>query len=524
MKFGCTELTVIDTEQVWLIFSPEDEQQAWPQDGQYSYEAAYWNAYLNRLCLNAFMSWLKEYLEFTEPLEVWPSEDEFPKLWELVNGTAIQLGETRIVLIPSEAVDIEEFCVQQEWIDLPSWVANYYVLVQVNPDNRWLRVLGYATHQMLKQNGKYNKITRTYSLEREDLIEDLNVMWMAREFCRDEKAKVEPLPKLSLVEVRKLVEQLKQPFWCSPRLSVEFKEWGALLADEHSRQELYNCLLRDRAVVATESITTTVTADIVPSSELVNLSQWFQRNFEKSWRSIEELLGPRESNLAFAFRGNPRFKEPTSEQTPAIPALIELLHGEPDEEKRLKAAECLGAIAPGNKDAITTLIELLNTSHDKWTKYQATESLGRIGFGNPEAIAALTKLLHSSKDDDLRWQAALSLGQLDPSHPKAGVGRGRHIDLGMQLGGHPVALLVAIAGEEDEEVGVLLRVRPTGGEIYLPAALELIVLDESGEVFEQAQARSADNWVQLQFSVGVGDRFSVKVVLGDASHTEEFGV
>lgn len=550
MKLGLTELKVIDTNQIWLAFLPEDEEQAWPQDGQYSYQAAYWNAYLNRLCLNAFVTWIEEYLEFTERLEVWPNQDEFHKLWEFVNGTAIQLGKTRIVLIPSEAMDIEEFCVQQEWIDIPSWVADYYISVQLNPDKGWLRVLGYTTHQTLKQKGIYDKITRTYSFERKDLIEDLNVMWMARELCPHEKAEVESLPNLSLVEVRSLIDQLEQPFWCSPRLDIEFKQWAALIADRDSRQELYNSLLGDRgdrAVVATESITPTATGDIVPSKELVNLSEWFQRNFEKGWRSIEELLGPREANLAFAFRGNRRFKELTSEQTPAIPALIELLHTEPDEEKRLKAADCLGTIAPGNKDAIATLIELLNTSQDKWTKYQAIESLGRVGIGNPEAIAALNELLHKSQDDELRWQVALSLGQLDPSHPNAGVGRGRHIDLGMQqkrdvvlmrsptvdrgqqidlgmqLAGHPVALLVALMPEGNEDVGVLLRVRPTGGETYLPPNLELIVLDESGEVFDRAEARSADNWIQIQFSVQAGDRFSVKVALGNASHTEGFG-
>jgi hypothetical protein len=38
----------------------------------------------------------------------------------------------------------------------------------------------------------------------------------------------------------------------------------------------------------------------------------------------------------------------------------------------------------------------------------------------------------------------------------------------------------------------------------------------------EAQARSADNYIQLQFSGMPGEHFSVKVALGDASIIEDF--
>lgn len=515
MKFSLTELTVIDTEQVWLIFSPEDEQQAWPQDGQYLYQAAYWNAYLNRLCLNAFVSWIKEYLEFTEPLEVWPSEDEFLKIWELVNGTAIQLGETRIVLIPSEAVDIEEFCVQQEWIDIPNWVANYYVLVQVNPDNRWLRILGYATHEMLKEKGIYDTITRTYSLDREDLIEDINLMWIARELCPNEKGTVKPMPKLLLEQVKGLIKQFDHPMKCSPRLTLkEFEQWGAILAKQYWREELYNYL---SPVIATSPASTS-------TNKLINLRQWLQRNFDLAWQPVEEIFGAGGANLALAFRSGQPLRKPIPNNRVGIHPVTEFLRPEQAEETRLKTAEFLIQVDPDNTEAIATLIELLRTSQSGWLRLKAAENLGRISIRNSEAINALTAVLHSSLDvdDDLRWQAALSLGRIDPTHPAGGVDRGRLIDLGMQVAGHPVALIIDIKPESDREVAVFLRVCSTGGQTYLPANLELIVLKESGEVFDRSQARSADNRIQLQFSVEVGDRFSVKIALGETSHTEEF--
>jgi hypothetical protein len=506
-KLGLEELIVIDNEQVWLAFSSADEEQAWTKEGQYSYEAAYWNAYLNRLCLNAFVTWVEEYLEFTEHLEVWPNQDEFVKLWELVNGTAIQLGKTRIVLIPDEGVDIEEFCVQQEWIDIPNWIGDYYILIQINPDNGWLRVLGYTTHQILKQKGEYNKINRTYSLDREDLIEDLNVMLMAREFSSQEKETVNSLRELLSEQVKSLVEQFHKSLFCSPRLDIKFEDWGALLADENSRQQLYNSLSP-----------VTVTS----SQKLVNLRQWFQRSFDFGWEVVEEILGPGGANLAFAFRSPQSFRKATHNNSIAIHPVTEFLRPEHDEETRLKTAEFLIQVDLDNAEAIATLIELLNTSENGWIRLKAAENLGRISVSNTEAINALTAVLHNNQDEDLRWQAALSLGRIDPNNPAAGVDRGRLIDLGMQVAGHPVALIIDLRPESDQEVGVFLRVCPTAGETYLPANLELIVLDKSGEVFEQAQARSADNRIQIQFSLEVGDHFSVKVALGDASHTEDF--
>ncbi|PSO81051.1 MAG: hypothetical protein BRC41_15925 [Cyanobacteria bacterium QH_9_48_43] len=49
-----------------------------------------------------------------------------PSFWEVVNGTAIALSGVRLVLIPSEAADLSELRVPQEWVDIPSWGGDYY--------------------------------------------------------------------------------------------------------------------------------------------------------------------------------------------------------------------------------------------------------------------------------------------------------------------------------------------------------------------------------------------------------------
>lgn len=106
-----------------------------------------------------------------------------------------------------------------------------------------------------------------------------------------------------------------------------------------------------------------------------------------------------------------------------------------------------------------------------------------------------------------------------------GIRRGKLIDLGIKLAGNPVALVVTLMpAEANEEIDIRLRVYPTGKQIYLPLGLQLIVLDDSGATVPEltAEARSADDCIQLEFSGKPGERFSVKVALGDVSITENF--
>jgi hypothetical protein len=98
---------------------------------------------------------------------------------------------------------------------------------------------------------------------------------------------------------------------------------------------------------------------------------------------------------------------------------------------------------------------------------------------------------------------------------------GKLIDLGIQLAGHPVALIVTVSRESDK-INVMLQVHPNNHSEYLPSNLQLIVLDESGTEFLQTQSRNADNYIQLQFWGSLGEQFSVKIALNDASITEDF--
>ena len=149
-----------------------------------------------------------------------------------------------------------------------------------------------------------------------------------------------------------------------------------------------------------------------------NLSQWLNNVFEAGWQTVETLLTPPESNLAFSFRGD--------------------------------------VVAP-------------------------------------------------------------SLEQ-----PEAAIRKAKLIDLGIEIAGLSVALVVEISPESEEKTNILLQVHPTGSQTYLPPSLQFIVLDESGSTFLEAESRNADDYIQLEFSGSPGEQFSVRVALGNASIQEDF--
>jgi hypothetical protein len=158
-----------------------------------------------------------------------------------VNGTAIEGNGLRMVLMPTESLNGEELRVAQEWVDLPGWAADYYIAIQVNSEEGWICVQGYATHQRLKHRGLYDTRDRTYSISEDDLIRNVNLLWLSREFCPDEplRSEMEPLPVLPLEQANSLIQRLSNSSVTIPRLEVPFQRWGALFAHDGWRQRLY---------------------------------------------------------------------------------------------------------------------------------------------------------------------------------------------------------------------------------------------------------------------------------------------
>ncbi|MBH8578138.1 DUF1822 family protein [Nostocaceae cyanobacterium CENA369] len=87
-----------------------------------------------------------------------------------------------------------------------------------------------------------------------------------------------------------------------------------------------------------------------------------------------------------------------------------------------------------------------------------------------------------------------------------------------------VVLVVTLTPESEQETDIIVEIHPTKDEIYLPANLQLQILDFEGACVMEAQTRSTNKNIQLQFSGETGELFSVKLVLGDTSTIENFAI
>ncbi|RCJ21450.1 hypothetical protein A6770_30450 [Nostoc minutum NIES-26] len=272
----------------WLLeISPTIQAQSWQQSQVYATSSSCWCAYINQICLHAFLDWIST--EDFPQASVWYSFPSTPAFWEFVNGTAVLLEGRRIVLIPSEAIDDSELEIPLEWVDIPSWAADYYLAVQVKPDGEWVRIWGYTTHKELKSLAHYDSVDRTYCIDARHLTKDLNAFSLSYQFCRREemKAAIAPLPQLSTEQAENLVQRLGNGSFRFSRLAVPFRTWGALIENEQWRQRLYQQRQQPQS-----------------SQVRVNLSRWLEGIYDNAWEAIETFLRFNSNSLAFNFRGS----------------------------------------------------------------------------------------------------------------------------------------------------------------------------------------------------------------------------
>lgn len=281
MKLTLQELRRLYPKQIWQEFSENDLKQRESIIRHYSNQAAQNNADLNCWCLDAFRAWVKENLG--DSITVLPSEADIPTIWDVVNGTAITIGKTRLVLIPDEATYTDILTVPQEWVDIHDWVANYYLAIQVNIDASWMCVWGFISHRTLKDKGNYDPIYRTYSLDRDYVITDLDVLWLAQGISLEEKANVEQLKLLASSTAEDLLVRLSKPSLYSPRLDVSFKEWGALLTNDNWRNRLHK--------MRQEKASSKIKQYLAQSYALV----------KNGWQDIQAFSSPDETQLQFAY-------------------------------------------------------------------------------------------------------------------------------------------------------------------------------------------------------------------------------
>jgi len=101
--------------------------------------------------------------------------------------------------------------------------------------------------------------------------------------------------------------------------------------------------------------------------------------------------------------------------------------------------------------------------------------------------------------------------------------RGQKIDLGMHLEQISVALVIKVAAGSEGEVNILTQVYPVGNHV-LPQGVKLKITDELGENILEVISRDEDNWIQLEFSAELGEKFQIMVAYGESQQAKIFEV
>lgn len=222
--------------------------------------------------------------------------------------------------------------------------------------------------------------------------------------------------------------------------------------------------------------------------QLTHLREWLIHHFATEWKPAIELLHTSKVKPDKQFRG---LLHSSSVQT-----LVEQIYSESDNAIHKIAAEQLGNLEQAESEAVS------------------------------KAVLALTHLIKTTEDEETRWIAAESLWMIDPGNPVADMRRVS--DLGMQLAGHTIALMVAVLPKGETELAVLLRIYPMGEATTLPPGLELRLLDEKGHICNPiVRARGLneqvfDQFIQLKLYGQMESQFSVQIILGEASLTKHF--
>ncbi|MBD2301311.1 DUF1822 family protein [Nostoc sp. FACHB-87] len=144
--------------------------------------------------------------------------------------------------------------------------------------------------------------------------------------------------------------------------------------------------------------------------------------------------------------------------------------------------------------------------------------IGQVDAGW-QTVEALRELLDSRPN--YAFRGSVTTEESSANQQSQTTKRAKLIDLGIQIAHQPLMLIVEISPEENK-TSIRLQLHPTTNQVYLPEGVKLTVLDESGAVFLEAQARSADNYIQLQFRGDIQEQFSVEISLNDMSVREQF--
>jgi hypothetical protein len=254
--------TLLQSATIWRTFSPPEPSPS----SAFSNPTAQYHAELNQICLQQIQAWLTEIGVSSEPTF---TPTQIASIWDVVNGCALTINNRRLILIPSDQLDRDELRVPQEWVDIPAWLGDYYLAVQIDLETNSMNIWGFISHRTLRETGTYNVLDRTYSIDSDFLIADLDILWMTEFLELQEITTVPALPNLALDRSQSLIGQLSHYSPYSPRLEVDFNTWAALMSNNNLREQLYQRRLQVANIQSN-------------STPPLNLSDWLKQEFSQS--------------------------------------------------------------------------------------------------------------------------------------------------------------------------------------------------------------------------------------------------
>lgn len=266
----------IDPTTIWWEIAAAEVEEANSLASLYSNATGVRQGMLNSLCWRKFAAWLAA-AEIDCHLS---AVGELAVGWEMVSGTPVDVGRNRLVLLPTENLDRDELRIPREWVDLPDLQGDYFLAVQVDLDRRWMNIWGFISHRSVKAKGIYQPHDRSYLVDSDLLIADLDVLWMARELGLEERMPIPSLPSLDLDVAVDLIKKLSVPSPYSPRYTLDWQQWGAIFGNPSLRQQLYRQRLQMAAIAKAP----------MPS---FRLGDWLRRGVESfsagDWQDVRVL-------------------------------------------------------------------------------------------------------------------------------------------------------------------------------------------------------------------------------------------
>jgi hypothetical protein len=219
---------LIPITQLTLYIPDAIDEQAWQSASRASNVDERWNIYLNQLLRQVLIP----------ELQIdWPMlrlADASPEA-AAINGVMVELNQKKMVLIPSRTIGDREVLIPQAWIDSPNHRGDYFISIQINPDEQLLTCSGYVTHQMVQARASYDQNSNCYELDSAYLIPDLAALWVIQQVNPMEvtqAAVVSTFSERLTTAAAQITTQLGN--WLNQQVDAGWQSLTALLGEEQA--------------------------------------------------------------------------------------------------------------------------------------------------------------------------------------------------------------------------------------------------------------------------------------------------